>query len=201
MSPVASIQYLHNAIERTRPADFIAPLLLRLYLAPIFWMAGSSKLNNMEATVDWFGDGLGIPLPLFMAWAAALTETLGAVLLIAGIAVRVIAVPLMVTMLVAALTVQWDNGWLAIAEGSGLFATERTQGAIERLAMARSILQEYGHYEWLTQKGRFVILNNGIEFAATYFIMLLTLFFTGAGRYLSIDYWLRRRLVERDHAD
>jgi putative oxidoreductase len=38
------------------------------------------------------------------------------------------------------------------------------------------------------------VLNNGIEFAATYFIMLLALFFIGAGRYVSLDYWIARRL-------
>lgn len=38
-----------------------------------------------------------------------------------------------------------------------------------------------------------MILNNGIEFAATYFIMLLTLFFIGGGRYLSLDWWIARR--------
>ena len=39
------------------------------------------------------------------------------------------------------------------------------------------------------------MLNNGIEFAATYFVMLLVLFFIGAGRYASIDYWLRKRFM------
>ena len=38
-----------------------------------------------------------------------------------------------------------------------------------------------------------MILNNGIEFAVTYFIMLLALFFTGGGKYLSFDYWIARR--------
>ena len=37
------------------------------------------------------------------------------------------------------------------------------------------------------------MLNNGIEFAATYFAILLALFFMGAGRYLSADYWIARR--------
>ncbi|MDO6804813.1 hypothetical protein Q4595_20350, partial [Wenyingzhuangia sp. 1_MG-2023] len=63
----------------------------------------------------------------------------------------------------------------------------------ERLEAARTILQEHGHYDWLTGRGAFAILNNGIEFAATYFIMLLSLFFTGGGRYLSMDYWIARR--------
>ncbi len=85
-----------------------------------------------------------------------------------------------------------QNGWLAIAEGTGVFATARTEGAIERLDMAREILREHGNYNWLTENGSFVVLNNGIEFAATYFIMLLALFFTGAGRYFSTDYWIAR---------
>jgi uncharacterized membrane protein YphA (DoxX/SURF4 family) len=99
----------------------------------------------------------------------------------------------MITMVVAAVTVHLQNGWLAIAEGGGLFATERTQGAIERLDRAKEILQEHGNYSWLTENGSFVVLNNGIEFAATYFIMLLVLFFIGAGKYLSVDYYLARR--------
>jgi len=36
---------LQTLLDRTRQADFLAPLLLRLYLAPIFWMAGTSKFN------------------------------------------------------------------------------------------------------------------------------------------------------------
>jgi len=79
------------------------------------------------------------------------------------------------------------------AFGSGLFATARTEGAIERLEVARGILKEHGNYSWLTGNGSFVVLNNGIEFAATYFIMLLVLFFTGAGNYFSVDYWIARK--------
>ncbi|MDX5333211.1 MAG: DoxX family protein [Gammaproteobacteria bacterium] len=189
---------LHSLLEATRRGDFLAPLLLRLYLAPVFWMAGTSKLANIDSTIEWFGNpdwGLGLPLPALMAWLAALTETIGAVLLLFGLATRWVSFPLMVTMIVAAITVHWQNGWLAIAEGAGsLFANERTIGAIERLDRAREILREHGNYAWLTENGSFVILNNGIEFAATYFIMLLALFFYGAGRYVSIDYWLARRL-------
>jgi uncharacterized membrane protein YphA (DoxX/SURF4 family) len=57
-------------------------------------------------------------------------------------------------------------------------------------------LQEHGNYDWLTEYGNFVVLNNGIEFAATYFVMLLALFFIGGGKYLSIDYWLARKLQQ-----
>jgi len=190
-----------SLLDATRRVDFIAPLLLRLYLAPIFWMAGTKKFASFESTVAWFGNpdwGLGLPFPTVMAFLAASTETIGAILLGVGLGVRLISVPLIVTMIVAMVTVHWQHGWLAIAEGSGsLFANERTIGAIERLDRAKEILREHGNYEWLTEHGSLVILNNGIEFAATYLIMLVALFFIGAGRTLSVDDWIGRWLDRR----
>ena len=96
-------------------------------------------------------------------------------------------------MLVAAVTAHLQNGWLAISTGSGLFATERTMGAIERLDRAKEVLKVHADLEWLTENGSLVILNNGIEFAATYVIMLLALLYLGGGRYISLDYWLAER--------
>jgi len=195
MYPLVKLQ---KVLDATRALDFIGPLALRLYLVPIFWMAGTKKLADMDSIIEWFGNpdwGLGLPFPEVMAWLATLTETGGAILLLIGFAVRWISIPLMVTMVVAAVTVHWPNGWLAIAEGNGPFATERTMGAIERLDKAKEILQTHGNYDWLTQNGSFVVLNNGIEFATTYFIMLLMLFFVGAGRYISMDYWIRRAFM------
>ena len=176
--------------------DFIAPLLLRLYLAPIFYMAGMQKFQNFEGTVAWFGNadwGLGLPFPAFMAFLAGAIELGGAVLLLFGFAVRWISIPLAVTMLVAIFLVDLKNGWLAIAEGSGIFATDRTNAAADRLERARSILQEHGNYDWLTEYGDFVVLNNGIEFATTYLIMLIALLYLGGGRFSSCDYWVHRR--------
>ena len=181
---------LNDLLRSFQPLDFLAPLLLRLYLAPVFWMAGMNKMRNFPDTVVWFGEGIGLPMPWLMAFMATVTELLGAILLLLGFATRWISIPLMATMAVAAYTVHWKNGWLAIAAGEGMFATERTEGAVERLGRAREILQEYGHYGWLTENGNFVVLNNGIEFAATYFIMLLALFYLGGGRWLSFDYWI-----------
>lgn len=71
----------------------------------------------------------------------------------------------------------------------------RPPNAIERQGQARAILHEHGNYDWLTESGSLVVRNIGIEFAATYFMMLLVLFFIGAGRYVNIDYWLQRRLM------
>jgi len=189
------LNQLYDLLNQTKIADFLGPLALRLYLVPIFWMAGTKKLSDMDSTIAWFGNsewGLGMPFPELLAWSAVLTETTGAILLLVGLAVRWISIPLMVTMLVAMFSVHWQNGWLAIAEGTGsIFASDRTMAAVDRLDTAKDILKEHGNYNWLTEHGSVVILNNGIEFAATYFIMLLALFFVGAGRYVSADYWIK----------
>jgi uncharacterized membrane protein YphA (DoxX/SURF4 family) len=188
---ITTLNRLEDLLDSFRAIDFVAPLALRLYLVPVFWMAGTNKLGDMDSTIAWFANpdwGLGLPMPALMAWAAVLTETVGAVLLLIGLATRWISIPLMITMAVAAWTVHWHNGWAAIAE---------TPESAERLNAANSLLQTHGNYEWLTGSGEFAILNNGIEFAATYFSMLLALFFLGSGRYLGLDYWIARRYRER----
>lgn len=188
-------------LDRTRALDFLAPLALRLYLAPVFWMAGTNKIDGFDNTVAWFGNpdwGLGLPFPWLMAFLATTTEVVGAIGLLLGLAVRWLAIPLMVTMLVAAFAVHWENGWQAVADPSFcLFDCASAEAAAERLDAAKSILREHGNYEWLTAEGSFVVLNNGIEWAATYFVMLLTLFFIGAGRYVSLDHWIARGLAKR----
>tara|TARA_B100001063_G_scaffold73705_1_gene67906 strand:- start:1265 stop:1729 length:465 start_codon:yes stop_codon:yes gene_type:complete len=145
-----------------------------------------NKYNGFENTVGWFDHGLGLPFPVIMAFLATATELVGAVFLLVGFATRYITVPLMVVMLVAIFAVHWPNGWSAIADGAA------DSGVSDRVSAARSILREHGNYTWLTEKGNFVILNNGIEFGVTYLIMLLSLFFTGAGKVVSVDYWIAR---------
>ncbi|HSG93484.1 MAG TPA: DoxX family protein [Methylotenera sp.] len=194
---------LQSILDKTRAVDFLAPLLLRAYLVPVFWIAANNKWNpldpdsSLQSTINWFANkdwGLGLPFPELMAYLAWGAEYFGAILLLLGLAVRWISLPLMVTMLVAAISVHWKNGWQAIHDPVSAFAAENADEAIERLDRAKSILQEHGNYSWLTEYGSLVSLNNGIEFAATYFVMLLTLFFIGGGRYLSIDYWLARKV-------
>lgn len=202
---VRLLNKLQDAIDSLRAIDFIAPLALRLYLAPVFWIAGMNKVEGFENIVLWFESSLGLPYPTVMAALATGTEVIGAVLLTLGFAVRWISIPLMATMVVAMVTVHWQNGWQAIADAKSAFASEwlgplqleDATGAVERLAQARSLLKEHGDYSWLTNEGSFVVANNGIEFAATYFIMLLALFFIGGGRFVSVDYWLARRFRNR----
>ncbi|RTR39535.1 DoxX family protein [Shewanella canadensis] len=179
----------------------LAPLALRLYLAPVLMQAGYNKLSHFSDTAAWFGNpdwGLGLPMPEVMVGLAAGTELFGGGLLILGLATRLISIPLMVTMLVAALSVHWDNGWLAIADVNSWLANEQVLAAGDKLAKARELLQENGNYEWLTSSGNFVVLNNGIEFAITYLIMLMALLFMGGGRYTSLDYYVDRYFNKRN---
>lgn len=210
---------MQNGLEASRRIDFIAPLLIRFYLAPVFIAAGLTKMNSFESTAAWFGNpdwGLGLPLPGLMAFLATAAELIGGFLLLVGLATRAVTLPLMITMLVAAFAVHWDDGWFAIASSSPETSMAKPLAAVgfpgaeeslanseevgKRLDAAKSILREHGDYGWLSEKGNFVVLNNGIEFAATYFILLLSLFFTGAGRYVSIDYWLRLKSAGNDGA-
>ena len=193
---------LQSMLDKTRAVDFLAPLLLRAYLVPVFWVAANNKWNpldpdsSLQNTINGFANpdwGLGLPFPAVMAYLAWGAEYFGAILLLLGLAVRWISIPLMITMLVAAFSVHWQNGWQAIHDPMSAFPSANAPEAIERLDRAKNILQEHGNYNWLTEHGNFVVLNNGIEFAATYFVMLLALFFIGGGRYLSVDYWLARK--------
>lgn len=184
------------AVDRLRHFDGIAPLLIRLYLAPVMIQAGWNKIVGFENTVAWFGNpdwGLGLPLPGLMAGLAAGTELLGGVALVVGLATRLVAIPLLFTMVVAMTAVHWENGWLAISDSSSWLANDRIIEAAPRKAEAIALLKEHGDYGWLTERGPITILNNGIEFAATYFIMLLSLLFTGGGRYTSLDHLFARR--------
>jgi len=181
--------------EYLQRADFVALFPLRLYLVPVFWMAGMNKLGNLDGTAQWFAS-MGFPLPWLMALSAGLVEAGGAILLLVGLGTRLICIPLMFTMVVAALTVHLQNGWLAIASSSD-------PEVARRLAIANEVLREHTNYQWLTEKGRFVILNNGVQYAVTYLLVCLTLLVTGPGRYLSLDYWIEKEARHRlmDSAD
>ena len=195
-------------VARLQVADGIPLLLLRLYLAPVMIQAGWNKASSFDSIVDWFGNddyGLGLPMPLVMAFLATAAELVGGVLLLLGALTRLVSIPLMVTMIVAMVSVHAKNGWLAIADASSWLAdgtillNENIMAAPEKLAAAKSLLQEHGHYDWLTSSGNFVVLNNGIEFAATYFIMLLVLFIYGGGRFFSVDFYVNKAMRSKSH--
>jgi len=208
--------WYYRLLNSLRHVEGLPALALRLYLAPIFIATGLHKLANIDDIAAWFGNpdwGLGLPMPELMAYMAAYTEFLGGLALLLGLATRLVSIPLIVTMVVAALTAHWDNGWFAIASSNpdtsiakvlemvgfpgARESLENSLAVADRLGRAKDILQENGNYSWLTERGSLVVLNNGIEFAATYTIMCLSLLYMGGGRYVSVDYYLRRLFPSR----
>ncbi len=218
------VQTAHTWNERllgvVQHFDGVASILLRLILAPVLIGAGWEKITGD----NWFAfslDSFPFPfnvLPADLSWfLASWTEFLGGIALLLGFGTRLIAIPLAVTMFVAAYAVHLDNGWAAIAPStppavcipdtdahaaSNAFeryikcynVNERTIEAAERLERAKGILQEHGNFRYLNGSGSIVKLNSGIEFAAIYFAMLIALFVIGGGRYLSLDYYLKKIL-------
>ena len=167
------------------------PLLgLRIYLFPIMLQAGWRKFDSFEYHMNWFGGDLGLPFPWLMVVLAGLAEFGGAILLLLGWFTRLISIPLMITMLIAAFLVHGDNGWLTLSDDTSWLANERVMEAAPKKAEIKRIVREHGDYKRLTSNGRITILNNGMQLAITYFVMLLVLFFFGGGRYVSVDYWL-----------
>ncbi len=188
---------LQDLLDCSKQLDFLAPLLLRIFLAPILIIAGYGKLTALEDTAYYFGEYLGMPAPMMMALLAGATEFFGGIAILIGLATRWFAIPLMFTMIVAAGTAHWENGWHALPETTLTVPWEwrmdKIDAAVVRRDKSREILEAHSNYDWITEHGNVTILKNGIEFAATYFLMLLVLFFIGAGRYVSIDYWLARQ--------
>jgi putative oxidoreductase len=90
---------------------FQSPLLLavRLYWGWQFFIDGKGKLLNLQKITAYFGNDLHIPFPKFNACLASATECIGGLLLLAGLGSRLIALPLIFTMIIAYLTAEIDS--------------------------------------------------------------------------------------------
>ena len=47
---------IQRLMDATRKADFLGPLALRLYLVPVFWVAGTNKVKGFGNVMNWFGN-------------------------------------------------------------------------------------------------------------------------------------------------
>ncbi len=79
-----------------------SPLLLamRLYWGWQFFITGRGKFGRMEEVAGFF-QNLHIPFPFVSATLAATTECFGGLLLMVGLASRLVSIPLAFTMVVA----------------------------------------------------------------------------------------------------
>ena len=173
-----------------RGLDFLPPLLFRFFLAPIFWVEGSHRLGLFSGdSVVWWNpltwiDGatyqqgvdtlssaqgfLSIPAPGIMNGVIGGLEVAAAILLIIGFAVRWISLPLMAIILLM-----------------GFAATNFSGGLVET---GKELLFTHGYM---------TPANTGITSALTLFLMVLALFFMGAGRFFSVDWWIHHSYFKK----
>jgi putative oxidoreductase len=91
-----------------------APLLfaLRVYFFWQLFLAGKGKLLNIDRTAEFFSS-LNIPMPVLSVYLAASTECFGGLLLVVGLASRLVAIPVAFTMIVAYVTADYE-AWTSI---------------------------------------------------------------------------------------
>ncbi|MEE9352688.1 MAG: DoxX family protein [Thiotrichaceae bacterium] len=180
-----------------RGLDFLPPLLFRFFLAPIFWIAGQQRLGLFTSSdVIWWdprtwidgavyqqgvealssAEGLfSIPAPSIMNGVIGGIEVVAAVLLIIGFAVRWISLPLMGIIILM-----------------GLAATKFSGGLVET---GKELFMSHGYT---------TVANTGIESAIVLFLMALALFFMGAGRFFSLDWWIHhsyfKKIIRQEEA-
>ncbi|HEV8052779.1 MAG TPA: DoxX family protein [Parachlamydiaceae bacterium] len=90
--------------------NFLQPIFLlavRLFWGWQFFKAGLGKLDDITGTASFF-ETLGIPAPELNAYLAASTELVGGLFLMLGLASRLVALPLIGTMIVALLTAHYQ---------------------------------------------------------------------------------------------
>jgi len=102
-------QKFYDQAEKLRDLPL---LFIRLILAVGFFGPAMMKWKDIGAIAEWFGT-IGIPFPSINAYLAAGTEALGVILLTLGLFTRIISIPLIITMIVAIVTVHLNNGFEA----------------------------------------------------------------------------------------
>jgi putative oxidoreductase len=91
------------ALKVTGALAFLAPLLTRLLMGQAFYQTGAGKIANFANTASFFAD-LGLPFPEVNAFIVSRLEFWGGLLLVVGLATRLLAGALATTMIVALAT-------------------------------------------------------------------------------------------------
>lgn len=97
-----------KALARISSFEWLAQLLVRLFVGYFFFETGWAKLHNLDGFTARFAQW-GIPHPAFNAALSAYTECIGGALTIAGLGTRLVSIPMMVNMAVAIITVKMKN--------------------------------------------------------------------------------------------
>ncbi len=175
------------SLEWMRIFDFIAPLAIRLFLAPMFWVSGVKHLGlfsssdfviynpltwvnteafqqNAAAMSNTVLSGMGAESVLILIGTI---EIVAAIFLVLGFAVRWVVLALMFVVVVLGLMSMGEAGFLT---------------TMQQLVMS------HGYTD---------MANNMTEVYLVYFVLLLALFFMGAGRWFSLDWYIYRNFMKR----
>lgn len=91
-----------------------ALLPLRLIVGYGFMAHGYAKLTRGPEHFGQLLQQIGVPMPAATAWIVTLLELFGGLAIVLGIFVTVVSIPLIVSMLVAMLTVQLRYGFSSV---------------------------------------------------------------------------------------
>ena len=121
---IAKIDALYRLLIRAT-SSLQSPflLLIRVYWGWLFLQSGIGKFGHIDKVVSFFTD-LGIPAPTLNAYFNASLETVGGILLILGLASRLISVPLLINMIVAYITADREAFTSFFSESGKFFAAD-----------------------------------------------------------------------------
>jgi putative oxidoreductase len=106
MSSIAIL--LNRLLDLAGFFTWLPPLLARITLGCVFIESGWGKLHNLDRVTSFF-ESLGIPAAHIQAPFVAGLEFTGGILLLAGLATRLISLPLIGVMTVAILTAKKEE--------------------------------------------------------------------------------------------
>jgi len=109
---MTAIKIYRDITDSLKRLNDIPLLLIRLVLAYGFYVPATLKWGNINGIADWF-ESMDIPFPVISAYLSASAEMAGVVLLPLGLATRFISIPLIISMIVAIITVHLGNGFEA----------------------------------------------------------------------------------------
>ena len=95
---------IREVLTQVEKREWVAQLLIRLFVGYFFMETGWGKLNNLGDFAQRFA-GWGIPYPYFNAILCSYTEFIGGLLTMLGLGTRLVSIPMIINMLVAILKV------------------------------------------------------------------------------------------------
>ena len=121
MAKIEALYRLLIRVTNSLQSPFL--LLIRAYWGWLFLQSGIGKFGHIDKVVAFFTD-LGIPAPTLNAYFNASLETIGGILLILGLASRLICVPLLINMIVAYITADREAFTSFFSESGKFFGAD-----------------------------------------------------------------------------